>query len=79
MTTNDLLKMYKWMRLALFITVPAAMWELVYWMSMDPWISLLFAFGMVLPLFDILPGEKEIRHRLIAERKRMDTVWFRFL
>lgn len=79
MTTNDLLKMYKWMRFTLFLTVPTAMWGLVYWMCGEMGPSLLFGIAVMLPLLDILPGEKEIRHRLIAERKQMDTVWFRFI
>ena len=79
MTTNDLLKMYKWMRFTLFLTVPMAMWGLVYWMCGEIGPSLLFGIAVMLPLLDILPGEKEIRHRLIAERKQMDTVWFRFI
>ncbi len=79
MTVNKLLNMYKWMRFALFVTVPVAMWGLVYWMSKDTWISLLFAFGMMLPLFDILPSMHEVRHRMIQERRQMDTIWFKLI
>lgn len=80
MKTNELIELYAKARTALFITVPVAAWGFTYWLSGGEMLaSFLIGFGLMLPLFDVLPSKSEVKHRLLAERKRQENIWFKMI
>lgn len=80
MKQSELVELYARVRLGLLISVPVAMWGFTYWLSDGEMLpAILFGIAVLFPLIDTLPGKAEVQHRLIAERKQRDTMWFRMI
>lgn len=76
MKLEHLIRMYGWMRLGLLVSVPMAMWGLVYWMSGGEMLAAwLFGLAMLPPLIDTLPSVTEVR-RTLKTRKTSDHIWY---
>lgn len=79
MRQSELIDLYAKVRAGLLMAVPIAGWGFTYWMSGEFWTSVLFGIGFTLPLLVELPSKAEVKHRLIAERKRQENIWFKML
>lgn len=80
MRQSELIELYAKVRFCLIVTAPIAFWGFTYWLTGgEMLVSVVFGLTLVLPLLDALPGKAEVKHSLMAERKRQENIWFRMI
>ena len=76
MRIGELINLYKRMRAALLVSVPLALWWLVYLFTGGEMLaSWLLSVWVIFPLIDLLPSATEVK-RILKTRETTGHVWY---
>ena len=76
MRIGDLINLYKRMRAALLVSVPLALWWVMYlFTSGEMLASWLLSVWVIFPLIDLLPSATEVR-RILKTRESNSHIWY---
>ena len=76
MRIGDLINLYKRMRAALLVSVPLALWWVMYlFTSGEMLASWLLSVWVIFPLIDLLPSAAEVK-RILKTRENISHIWY---
>ena len=76
MRIGELINLYKRMRAALLVSVPLALWWLVYLFTGGEMLaSCLLSVWVIFPLIDLLPSAAEVK-RILKTREATGHIWY---
>jgi len=76
MKIGELINLYKRMRAALLVSVPLALWWVMYlFTSGEMLASWLLSVWVIFPLIDLLPSAAEVK-RILKTRQTSNHVWY---
>ena len=76
MRIGDLINLYKRMRAALLVSVPLALWWIMYlFTGGETFISWLLSVWIIFPLIDLLPSAAEVK-RILKTRESNSHIWY---
>lgn len=76
MRIGELINLYKRMRAALLVSVPLALWWLVYLFTGGEMLaSWLLSVWVIFPLIDLLPSAAEVQ-RILKTRESTGHIWY---
>lgn len=76
MRIGELINLYKRMRAALLVSVPLALWWLVYLFTGGEMLaSWLLSVWVIFPLIDLLPSAAEVQ-RILKTRQTSNHIWY---
>ena len=76
MRIGELINLYKRMRAALLVSVPLALWWLVYLFTGGEMLaSWLLSVWVIFPLIDLLPSAAEVQ-RILKTRENNSHIWY---
>lgn len=76
MRIGELINLYKRMRAALLVSVPLALWWLVYLFTGGEMLaSWLLSVWVIFPLIDLMPSAAEVK-RILKTRESNSHIWY---
>ena len=76
MRIGELINLYKRMRAALRVSVPLALWWVMYLVTGgETFISWLLSVWIIFPLIDLLPSGGEVK-RILKTREATGHIWY---